>query len=147
MSKKQKIKLGAEISITSERKPKINEDPNSYFDRTPSWSFSKCDLDYQKWSLKQSDIFNEIIPKLISFEQRRWKEIISDKKHNHWIECISLSKEAQDRLNELRLYYDSLFSLRLSGKIRLFGYIENGVFYIIWYDPEHEICPSQKKHT
>lgn len=147
MSKNRNIKVGADVPTLSERKPKISENPNSYFNWKPSWNFSKCDFGHQKWSLKNSDIFTDIIPKLISFEQRKWGEIVSDKKHNHWIDCSVLSKEARDRLNELNLYYDSLFSLRLNGTLRLFGYIENGIFYIIWYDPDHEICPAHKKHT
>lgn len=92
-------------------------------------------------------IINEIMPKLVSFEQRKWSDIISDNKHNYWINCWKLSKEAQNRLNEIKLYYDSLFSLRLTGTLILFGYIENGVFYIVWHDPNHEICLSNKKHT
>lgn len=147
MSKKRNIKIEPNINSSSERKPKIRENPESYFDWTPSWNFSKCDLEYEKWSLKKSNIFSEIIPKLISFEQRKWSDIVSDKKHNHWIDCKELSKEAQNRLSEIKLYYDSLFSLRLTGTLRLFGYIENGIFYIIWYDPNHEVSPTSKKHT
>lgn len=147
MSKKRNIKVGAAISASSERKLKIRENPESYFDWKPSWNFSKCDFEYEKWSLKKSDIFSEVIPKLISFEQRKWSDIVSDKKHNHWINYEKLSKEAQNRLSEIKLYYDSLFSLRLTGMIRLFGYIENGIFYIIWYDYNHEVCPATKKHT
>lgn len=63
------------------------------------------------------------------------------------IDYEKLSKEAQNRLSEIKLYYDSLFSLRLTGTLRLFGYIENSIFYTIWYDPEHEVCPAPKKHT
>lgn len=146
MSRK-KPKISSDINISDERKLKISENPNSYFDSNPSWSFKKCDLENQKWSLKKSDIFTDIIPKLISFERRKWGDIISDNYHNHWISYEDLSKEAQERLNELNLYYDALFSLRLTNTLRLFGYIENGVFYIIWYDPHHEVCISAKKHT
>lgn len=147
MSKKRNIKIEANVSASPERKLKIRENPDSYFDQKPSWNFSKCDLEHTKWTIRNSDIFFEIIPKLISFEQRKWGDIISDKKHNHWISYEKLSKEAQDRLIEIKLYYDALFSLRLTGTMRLFGYIENGIFYIIWYDPNHEVCPALKKHT
>lgn len=147
MSKKRNIKIDTTLGYSSERKLKIRENPDSYFDWTPSWSFSKCDLEHEKWSLKKSDIFSEIIPKLISFEKRKWSDIVSDNKHNHWIGCEKLSREAQKRLDEIKIYYESLFSLRLNGTLRLFGYIENGIFYIIWYDPDHEVCPASKKHT
>ena len=147
MSKKRNIKIETGINSSPERQLKIRENPDSYFNWRPSWNFSKCDLEHHKWSLKKSNMFSEIIPKLISFEQRNWGDIVSDKKHNHWIECEKLSKPAQNRLIELKIYYESLFSLRLTGTLRLFGYIENGIFYIIWYDSNHEICPSHKKHT
>lgn len=147
MSKKRNIKIGSNIVLSNERKPKYVEDPDSYFSMHPSWNFSKSDLQNTKWTLYNSDFFNEILPKLILFEKRTWGDIVSDKKHNHWIDTSKLIKEAQDRLIELKIFYDSLFSLRLTGTIRLFGYIESGVYYIIWYDANHEICPSNKKHT
>ena len=150
MSKKHNnkiIKIDPKNEPLNEKVPKQRENPNSFFDWSPSWSFSRCDFEHEKWSLKLSNIYEEIIPKLISFEQRKWSDIISDKKHNHWIDCADFSKEAQKRLKERKIYYDELFSLRLTGTLRLFGYIENGIYYIIWYDPDHEICKSQKKHT
>lgn len=147
MAKNRKIKKDSNIHISNERTPKNQEVPNSYFSWNPSWNFSKCDFEHSKWSLQNSDVFQEIIPKLISFERRTWGDIISDRKHNHWIDTSKLTKEAQDRLLEIQLFNDSLFSLHLTGTLRLFGYIENGVYYIVWYDPNHEICPSPKKHT
>lgn len=145
-NKNKQIKSDKNIVISS-KEPKRIENPESYFDKSPSWSFSKCDLESDKWALDSSDFFADIMPKLVSFERRKWKDIIDDNKHNHWISCDDFCKAAQQRLIELKLYYDELFSLRLTGRVRLFGYIENGVYYIVWYDHDHEICPSVKKHT
>lgn len=131
MSKKHNnkiIKIDSKNEPLNEKVPKQRENPNSFFDWSPSWSFSRCDFEHEKWSLKLSNIYEEIIPKLISFEQRKWSDIISDKKHNHWIDCADFSKEAQKRLEERKIYYDELFSLRLTGTLRLFGYIENGIY-------------------
>lgn len=147
MSKKRKIKIDENINFSVEREPKYGGNPDSYFSMHPSWNFSKSDLQNTKWSLYNSDFLNEVLPKLIDFERRIWSDIVSDKKYNHWIDTSNLIKEAQDRLIELKIFYDSLFSLRLTGTVRLFGYIENGIYYIIWYDQNHEICPSNKKHT
>lgn len=147
MAKKRKIKIDYSIDISLNKQPKNRENPNGYFNWHPSWNFSRCDFNHEKWSINNSDIFNDIIPKLISFEQRKWGDIINDEKHNHWIECKDFVKSAQKRLSELKLFQDTLFSLRLTGTLRLFGYIENGIYYIIWFDPNHEICPSNKKHT
>ena len=120
-----------------------------YYKWKPSWNFSICDFEHEAWSLKTSkDIYSEVIDKLVSFENMRWKDIIvRDKDKNHWITCDKLSKPAQKRIRDKQWEYSELFSLRLSGKLRLFGYIENGIFNIIWYDKNHEICPSPKKHT
>ncbi len=147
MSKKRSIKIENNLDISSKRIPKNIEDPNSYYSKHPSWNFSKSDLQHEKWTLNHSDFLKEILPKLIDFERRTWNDIVLDKKHNHWIYTDKLIKEAQNRMIELKLYYDQLFSLRLTGTLRLFGYIENGSYYIIWYDVNHEICPSNKKHT
>ncbi|MBR1592139.1 MAG: hypothetical protein IJ666_03925 [Ruminococcus sp.] len=144
---KKRVKIDENIKISVKRQPKSRENPDSYFDYYPSWSFSKCDFEHEKWSLKKSDFLNEILDKLISFERRKWSDIVNDDKHNHWIDCKDFSKEAKKRLEELNLHYDQLFSLRLTGTLRLFGYIQDGVYYVIWYDPNHEICPSYKKHT
>lgn len=145
MSKNKRIKLVFDMDSDT-KIPKVKQNPESYFDATPAWCFSKSD-NYEKWSILQADFFSAILPKLISFEQRTWSDIISDKKHNHWIRCEDFSKEAQERLNAIPQSTDSLFSLRLSGMLRLFGFIEDGVYYIIWVDRKHEVCPSKKKHT
>ena len=62
---------------------------------------------------------------------------------NHEIEVSRIIPEAQERLVELhKADYDVLFSLRVSGKIRIWGIREGRVFQILWFDFEHEICPS-----
>lgn len=66
---------------------------------------------------------------------------------NHFINIDSLSREAQKRLESMNIFVDQIFSLRLNNKVRLLGILENGTFRIIWYDENHEICPSTLKHT
>ena len=65
--------------------------------------------------------------------------------NNHFEYIAEMSKEAQKRAKELHLDVDQLFSLRLTGKERLYGILNNGVFYVLWYDAQHEIYPSVKK--
>ena len=43
--------------------------------------------------------------------------------------------------------WEELYSLRLSGRSRVWGLKEAGIFWILWWDPNHEICPSYKKNT
>jgi len=94
------------------------------------------------------DFNNDLLDRLVALEGRTWLEMmIHDKKSHHHVSVSDLIKEAQDRLGELHIYEDELFSLRLNGKGRLFGILSEGIFQIVWYDCNHEICPSHKKHT
>ena len=147
MGKNKNIKIGREVNPNSSRQPKHSKDPESYFDKSPSWCFSKCDFEYTKWSIDNIDFSAEILPKQISFERRKLSDIVDDDKHNHWISINDFSKEAQKRAAELPQLGDELFSLRLTSTLRLFGFIENGVYYIIWVDKDHEVCPSKQRHT
>jgi len=40
---------------------------------------------------------------------------------------------------------EDLFSLRLTGKKRLWGIRDRHVFKVFWWDPEHGVCPSELK--
>ena len=92
---------------------------------------------------------NAIREKLASFETMTWREILLDaKKQNHNVSVDDLVKEAQDRLTEIfSEQLDELTSLRLTGNQRVWGQINEGVMELIWWDPEHQICKSNKKYT
>lgn len=58
----------------------------------------------------------------------------------------------ENRLEEQHIEWDSLYSLRVMGTHRIYGYIIDAVFYILWYDDMHGdnnscVCRSYKKHT
>jgi hypothetical protein len=56
--------------------------------------------------------------------------------------------EAQKRAQEIGLEaFDGLLEVRLGGKPRLWGILDGHCFYLVWWDPEHEVCPSATKHT
>ena len=92
---------------------------------------------------------NAIREKLASFETMTWWEILLDaKKQNHNVSVDDLVKEAQERLLEIfSEQLDELTSLHLTGKGRVWGQINEGVMELIWWDSEHQICKSNKKHT
>lgn len=139
-------------TVYNVKKPISIEDPEAYLKKRPVWAFKQCDLDYEKWSIKNNDLFFEnILSKLISYEGMTWSEIQSASggksagTNNHFEYIADMSKEAQKRAKELHLDVDQLFSLRLTGKERLYGVLSNGVFSVLWYDSEHEIYPSVRK--
>jgi len=77
-----------------------------------------------------------------------WAEISKDKKKYHPIRVDKLATEARKRLEELRQDdVDVLWSLRVQGKPRIWGIREGRVLKLLWWDPNHEVCPSKLKHT
>lgn len=124
------------------------ENADSFLKKTPTWKFNRTDKDHSKWNLHNNCDIQVLVENLTNFERMTWEEImISSKKQNHHVYVDTFTKEAKDRLQELLIYEDQLFSLRLNGKTRIYGILQDGVFSLLWYDCEHEICPSKKKHT
>jgi hypothetical protein len=101
------------------------------------------------WQDLDAVTLNEIRTKLAQFESMTWNEILVDsKKQNHSVEVWKLSKEAQERLNATGLGdAEEVVSLRLSGRERVWGLRQGAVMLILWWDPEHAVCPSLLKHT
>lgn len=123
-----------------------------------SWGFQLCDTDSScRWSFCEkrlgSAFWAKIMPKLMSFETMTVYQVFYEaNSNNHAIAVSGLQKDACDRLDQLNLSFECIYSLRLEGKIRLYGNLEGSVFQIIWYDDNHGdndkcVCRSYKKHT
>ncbi|MBP2622277.1 hypothetical protein ACVRXQ_13150 [Streptococcus panodentis] len=149
----RKKKTNIDTNLEFKKKTQVVYDPNSYKQSSPVWSFDLADFDHDEWSVLNPDfIEKEIFKALKSFESMTWQEIDSasggKKKgtNNHFISFESMINEARNRADELKLLqHESLYSLRIQGKIRLFGVLNNGIYHIVWYDGNHAICPSGGK--
>ena len=137
-------------TITETKKPRIDSAnlPQNILDKKPSWRFGRVDF-HGEWGFhraNKADLIEAIHSKLIQFEKMKWNEIEGRK--NHFVEINQLCKDAQKRLVKLQLQeFDPLFSLRLTGKERLWGIRSEEILYILWWDPNHSVCPSLKKHS
>lgn len=108
-------------------------------------SLAKC--------LRREYFLKEIHPKLKIFESLTWDEIEQQtyghdkrKTKHHFIKIERLVPEARAKLKEFKLDdLDELFSLRLEGKLRIFGIRYLNFLKILWFDRDHEICPCLKK--
>ncbi len=91
----------------------------------------------------------EIRGKLAELEANTWHEILVDAKHrNHTVLVYRLSPQAKNRLRKIKQDdLDELTSLRLSGRERVWGIRENGILHLLWWDPEHRVCPAALRHT
>jgi len=60
----------------------------------------------------------------------------------------SPNRDAQKRARaEYPNDYERIARIAVQGKERLWGLRFENEFHVIWWDPEHEVWPSQKKHT
>ena len=118
MSSRKKVVKQKE-TVQNIKRPVNIENPEGYLKKHPVWAFQHCDLEHERWSVKNCrSFYTDILDKLISYERLTWAE-------------------------ELYLDVDQLFSLRLTARERLYGILNNGVFYVLWYDPCHEIYESK----
>ncbi len=116
----------------------------------PSWRISGIEMvEPYGWDTLDTSMLLYIKDKLTSFESMTWAEIlVQGKKFHHTVALVSLSQEAQSRLREINLDdIDELVSLRLSAKERVWGILDQGVLSLLWWDPEHQVCPSLLRHT
>lgn len=116
----------------------------------PIWKFEIFDVGLG-WNeeISQDYLLTTILTRIKSFESMTWNEIlIRDKKANHSIPLGSIIPQARKRLQIIKQDdIDKLISLRVGATERIWGIKELNVFKILWWDPEHKICPCLLKHT
>jgi len=129
----------------TKKKPRQSKDPESFMSCHPAWQFRSLDINCSE--IDSNTIFDEILPKIQNYESMFWKEIL-DSSRDHFIKVERIIQRAKDRLVELQQEdIDSLVSLHIDGTKRIWGIIDGNIMKILWWDPNHEICPSNKKHT
>ena len=124
-------------------------EPRSHDSDLISWHLSTFDHE-GPWGSHQFDrtTFKALLlDKVKWFESMTWRDVKKGG-DSHSVAIEKLIKPAQDRLQELKLDdIDELFSLRCTGKQRIWGIETGAVLRLLWWDPDHQICPSPKKHT
>jgi hypothetical protein len=101
------------------------------------------------WHELQRSKLDDIRARLSSFESMTWNQILVEgKKQHHSIEVIDLSPVARKRLHEIGLGDTAeVVSLALTGRERIIGIRQGAALLILWWDPKHEVCPSELKNT
>ena len=119
--------------------------PSSARER-PSWSFMIMDVDGPWCFYRKAEQLRAVIDGLRPYETMTWAEI--EGRRDHFIDRSTIIGDAQKRLETIRHDdVDELFSLHLGGKPRVWGIRDGSVLRLLWWDPEHQICPSHLKHT
>lgn len=115
-----------------------------------AWRISRMEMcDPFGWHELDAQMLHYIREKLSNFESMTLNEIfVKHRKQNHGVPIKGLRREAIRRLADLRLDdIDELYTLHLSGKERIWGILNHNVLTLLWWDPTHQACPSEKKHT
>lgn len=148
MKKKPRVPFSALEGIKSSKHPRISANISDD-ENIPDFRAGKMDTG-GKWGWHNSNILTldmkEFLEKIFEHQKLSWQALRNNGSHD--VELDQIIPEARKRLEEIEQdEIAQLYSLRLSGKKRMWGIKDNNVFWILWWDPNHEICPSLKKHT
>lgn len=128
-----------------EKKPRVDEPIEREPGRAISWHIRILDRG-GPWSwagIDAATLWTELHQKLGNFETMRWSEILGS--NNHAVKLGDLCAEAQKRLQEIEQDdVEELVSLRLAARKRVWGIRDGNVLKILWWDPEHQVCPCLK---
>jgi len=116
----------------------------------PAWRINMLELcDPFGWHVLDEAKLREIRQKLAHFESMTLNEIfVVNRANNHPVKLADLCPEARERLWKLNLEdTEVIHSLRLSGTERVWGIRELNVLNLLWWDPDHLICPAPLKNT
>jgi hypothetical protein len=139
---KKQVKIG--VSPTPSKTSKSEAFPNLN-EMRPAWRIERLELcDPFGWHEISPIKLFEVRTKLAEFEKLTWNNVLVERKHlNHTVQRWKLCKEAQRRLSEIALDdLEEVVSLRLSGKERVWGFRIEGAMTLLWWDPNHSVCPS-----
>lgn len=147
MSKKKRP-LRSE-SPPTKKTPRRLFNPEDFESKTIVWHINTiCREGNWGWEKVGRKMFwKDIVQKLSSFESMTWANIKAGG-YGKTIPVFRICREAQRHLSAIRQEdTDYLFELRLSAKKRVWGIRDQRVLKVLWWDPEHTVCPSRKHHT
>jgi hypothetical protein len=144
MSKKRKSP-SYQLAPGAIKEPKFGKVPRE--DGSIVFSFLKFDSQ-NRWCITENvhtHNFWDIAEKLKSFEHMQWKHLAADQENHHSVPFYRIIKDAQKAATEMGIDdYEEIWSIRLTGTQRLWGIKDEQYFITIWWDPDHQVCPTQK---
>ncbi|WP_419944797.1 hypothetical protein [Candidatus Poriferisodalis sp.] len=128
------------------------EDRTARFgDEHPKFSFRFLDLNGPwGWSRCGAGDRTAVLDFLVTISSRTWAQLRqphSGVGEYHAQSFDSLEKAAQERASEIKLdeKASQLTRFRLGEMQRLWGFEQHGVFYLVWWDPDHTVYIVPKR--
>jgi hypothetical protein len=122
------------------------KNPEGYQNQFIAWHF-ECMDDSGSWPCSIS-VLHEIKNRLHEYEKLKWFDLRGS---SHPLPVNKIIPKAQRRLIDLGLNdYETLYQLEIKnghGRQRLWGLRVENIFKILWWDPEHEVYPVEKRNT
>lgn len=144
-----KVPLSVALAGAQPESPRIATDPTAYRKMRPEWvrarfcSFFPRNCTDHHWR-------KAIDPKLAAWETMTWGKIeqiprgTGHGKMHHTMLVSKITEAAQDNLEQHGWgSFNEIFRFRMGNKPRLWGFRELHRFSIVWYDPEHEVYPTE----
>jgi hypothetical protein len=120
-----------------------------YADREGEWSWGQK----RNWCLQaiQDGTDCTIRTTMNQMSNLKWSEILAQntgekkrRKKHHPQPWDSICPEAQGRWIEINRYEEEIFRFRVGGKQRIWGVRHGATFFVVWWDSEHQIYPTEK---
>ena len=131
------------------KNPRLAESPESLNGRRISWHLGLIDDDgpFGWQTVSRAELFDICRSKFKSFETMTWNEVLG--RRHHQLSPDSLSEAAKARLRAINQddAIEQIVSFALGGKPRVIGIRDRAIFKILWYDPQHQVCPSTLQRT
>jgi hypothetical protein len=115
----------------------------------PAFNFAKLDKAYEgAWGWHLLADPRELLELLFHWSGSSWMELrqqrVDGRFRHHAQPVTSLCKDAQDRLAHLQLDdQPEMFRFRHGNTGRFWGFVLEGVFYPVWWDPNHKVYPTE----
>lgn len=135
--------------------------PESAARERPVFCFRHAQINCDpRWAVRPSAAdAAELVEFLRLMAQSTWAEIESmrtggkdrhKKHHDQEVDAPPFDPQAVKDLEKAKLgqeFGETMFRFRLGGEKRLWGFRDQAIFHVVWWDPDHEVCRSEKRHT
>ena len=112
------------------------------------WRFTHVDNE-GPWGLALLDQLDlaTLLAELVKFESQTINELFHQGEWPGKFHDVPLlpNKHARGRLEAIGLGdMTKIWKLRVGGPGRLWGFLVDNIFHVVWWDPKHEIWPSSR---